>query len=331
MAFNRLCIRAALSCTFALAAAAGSAQAPLTAPTLLTAHPPLSVPGGPGGFDWMLTDQGQHRLYAGHGGTKTLMVLDLRTETIRQIAAGDVSGAVVDQKDGKVFAGCGDQKIVVLDGKTLAKTGEISLPGPVDDMKLDPKNGRLYADHDDGAEVWVINAQTNTLVGTIPVAGAPEEMVYDAAADKLYQNIKPADSLDVINPATNKITAVWSTAPAKSPHGLVLDPATGRLFSAGGNGMLVVLDRKTGKVISSVAIAPGTDQIAFDPSRQRIYCTGRGFISVVQETAAGARLLGEVPAPRGAHTLAVDTATGAVWVSYSNASGSYLEKFTSSK
>ncbi len=330
MAFNRLYLQAALSCTLALAAAAGFAQVPLTAPSLLTAHPPLSVPGGPGGFDWMLTDQGRHRLYAGHGGTKTLMVLDLRTETIRQIAAGDVSGAVVDQKDGKVFAGCGNRKIVVLDGRTLAKTGEIPLPGPVDDMKLDPKNGRLYADHDDGAEVWVINAKTNTLVGTIPVAGAPEEMAYDAKADRLYQNIKPADTLDVINPATNKITAIWPTAPAKSPHGLVLDPMTGRLFSAGGNGMLVVMNQ-SGKVIASVAIAPGTDQIAFDPIRRRIYCAGRGFVSVVQESAVGARLLGEVPAPRGAHTLAVDTATGAVWVSYSNASGSYLEKFTPSK
>ena len=45
----------------------------------LTAHAAITVPGGPGGFDWMLVDRAHHRLYATHGGTKTLAVLDLST------------------------------------------------------------------------------------------------------------------------------------------------------------------------------------------------------------------------------------------------------------
>lgn len=325
MALHSILTRAALSGVLLLTAAAAFAQAPLIA------SQPIPVPGGPGGFDWMLVDQAKHRLYAAHGGTKTLAVLDLRTETVRQIVAGEVSGATVDAPDGKVFVACGDNKVVVLDNDTLQKTAEIAVPGPVDDIKLDPKRGMVYADHDDGADVWVINAKTNALVSTIAVAGAPEAMVYDAGADRLYQNIKPADTLDVIDPATNKVTAIWKTAPASAPHGLVLDTATHRLFSAGGNGMLVAMDQKTGRVTASVAIASGTDQIGFDPKKQRIYCASRGFIAVVQETASGMRLLGNVPAPGGAHTLAVDPATGAVWICYSNSSGSYLQKFTAPK
>ena len=322
---NSFFTRAALSGVLLLTAAAAFAQAPLVASR------PISVPGGTGGFDWMLVDQAKHRLYAAHGGTKTLTVLDLQTETVQQIAAGEVSGAAVDAPDGKVFVGCGDNKVVVLDNGTLQKTAEIAVPGPVDDIKFDPKNSTLYADHDDGAEVWVINAKTNTLTGSIAVAGAPEAMVYDAGTDRLYQNIKPADTVDVIDPATRKIAAIWKTAPASSPHGLVLDTATHRLFSAGGNGMLVAMDQKTGKVTASVAIAPGTDQIGFDTKRQRIYCASRGFIAVVQETADGMKLLANVASPRGAHTLAVDPAAGNVWICYSNPSGSYLQKFTVSK
>ncbi len=325
MPLHSLFTRAALSGVLLLTVSAAFAQAPLVASR------PIPVPGGPGGFDWMLVDQAKHRLYAAHGGTKTLAVLDLKTEAVRQIAAGDVSGAAVDAPDSKVFVACGDNKVVVLDNDTLRKTAEIAVPGPVDDIKLDPKSGMVYADHDDGAEVWVINAKTNTLVGSVAVAGAPEAMVYDAGADRLYQNIKPADTVDVIDPATNKIIAIWRTAPASSPHGLVLDTAPHRLFAAGGNGMLVALDQKTGRVTASVAIAPGTDQIGFDPKKQRIYCASRGYVAVVQETAEGMRLLGNVPAPRGAHTLAVDPATGNIWVSYSNPSGSYLEKFTPSE
>jgi len=312
------------ACLLALTAlAAGKAP--------LVPHPPVTVPGGPGGFDWMLVDRAQNRLYATHGGTKTLTVLNLKTGAVRNVAVGDVAGVAVDAPDGKVFTGGADQKVVVLDNKTLVKTGEITVTGPVDDIKYDPKNGLVYAAHDDGAEDWVIDAKTEKLVGTVAIPGAPEALAYDAGTGRLYQNIKPADCVDVINPATNKVVATWPTAPAKSPHGLVIDPATGRLFSAGGNGVLAVLDLKTGKVVASVAIAPGTDQIAFDPKRRRIYCASRGFVSVVQETAGGVRSLGNVPSPKGAHTLALDPATGDVWVSYGGAGGSYLQRYTSAK
>lgn len=325
MAFNSLPTRAVLSCALGLAAAAAFADAPLKA------HPPITVPGGPGGFDWMLVDRAQNRLYATHGGTKTLTVLNLKTGAVRNVAAGDVAGVAVDAPDGKVFTGGGDRKVVILDNKTLAKTGEIAVTGPVDDIKYDPKNGMVYAAHDDGAEDWVIDAKREKLVGTVAIPGAPEAFAYDAGTGRLYQNIKPTDCVDVIDPATNTVAATWPTAPAKSPHGLVIDPATGRLFSAGGNGVLAVLDLKTGKVIASAAIAPGTDQIAFDSKRRRIYCASRGFVSVVQETAGGVRSLGDVPSARGAHTLALDPATGDVWISYSDAAGSHLQRFTASK
>ena len=322
MPINFFLIRATLSCAVSLAAATAFADAPLTA------RAPITVPGGPGGFDWMLVDRTQNRLYATHGGTKTLTVLNLKTGAVRNVNAGDVAGITVDSPDGKVFTGGGDQKVVILDNKTLTKIGEISVTGPVDDIKYDPKNSLVYAAHDDGAEDWVINAKTEKLVGDIAIPGAPEAFAYDAETGRLYQNIKPADCVDVINPVTNKVIATWPTAPAKSPHGLVIDPNTHRLFSAGGNGMLSELNLKTGKVVTSVAIAPGTDQIAFDARRRRIYCASRGFVSVVQETAGGVRSLGNVPSPKGAHTLALDPTTGDVWVSYSDAAGSYLQRFT---
>ncbi len=305
--------------------------APAAPAAPLIPRPPVVVPGGPGGFDWMLVDRARNRLYATHGGTKTLAVLDLKTGALRQIAAGDVAGIAVDAGDDQVFTGGGDNKVVVLDDKTLTKIGEIPVTGPVDDIKYDPKNGLVYADHDDGAEVWVIDAKAGKLVGTITTPGAPEALAYDTGTDRIYQNVKPADCVDVIDPATNRVVAVWPTAPAKSPHGLVIDPTSARLFSAGGNGVLAVLDLKTGKAVGSVAIALGTDQIAFDPKRRRVYCASRGFVSVVQETAGGVRFLGDVPSPRGARTPAVDPATGDVWVSYKDAAGSYLQRFTAAK
>ena len=87
---------------------------------------------------------------------------------------------------------------------------------------------------------------------------------------------------------------------------------------------------KSGKILSTVDIAPGyVDQIAFDPATRRVYCASTvGAISVVGETADGAALLGTVTVPKGAHTLAIDPETHAVWVSYYDDNGSDLMELT---
>jgi len=72
-------------------------------------------------------------------------------------------------------------------------------------------------------------------------------------------------------------------------------------------------------------IVPGVDQIAFDPGNKRIYCaSGKSGLSVAEETADGVRSLGNITTPTGAHTLAVDPATHAVWIAYVKENESFV-------
>ena len=320
----------------ALAASVLTLAAQVAAPVfadapLLTPQTPIVVPGGPAKFDYMLVDPARHRLLASHPGSSDLVVLDLQTNTVQQLATGgEVNGIAVDEADNKLFTGGGGGKVIVFDNTTLAKTGEITLSGPGDDIVLDTRADRLYVCHDNGAEDWVFNARDNTLLASIPIAGAPEFVVYDAGTDRLYQNIKPANALQVISPSTNTVVASWPTAPMISPHGLAINFKTHHVFSAG-KGKVIMLDEASGKVLSSVSIAPGSvDQITFDAGTQRLYCGcgDAGMISVVQETGSKLAFLGAVVSHPKTHTLAVDPETHAVWVSYFDAKGSYLQKFT---
>ncbi len=299
-------------------------------PAPLVAQKPVVIPGGPGAFDFMAVDAPMHHVFATHKGTKTAAVVDLQTDTaLPSPEVGTAQGVAVDTADNKIYFGDEEeQKVVAVDRKTLAKVAEIAVTGPVDDVAYDPKNNMIYADHDDGTEVWVIDPKTDKLVGTVTVAGAPEYVEYDAKTDRLYQNIKVTNTVQVIDPAKNTVEASWSTEPATSPHGLAIDHKTQRVFTAGSNGKLAVIDIKTGKVIASADIAKGVDQIAFDPSNRRIYCACSGAISVVQETAKGVKSLGDVPSHRGAHTITVDPGTHAVWICYSDDHDSYLQKYT---
>ncbi len=306
----------------------GLAALPALADMPLKAQKPIVIPGGPGGFDWMLVDSASQRVFATHKGTKSVAIVDLKTDkALPSVTVGTAQGVAIDRKDNKIFLGDDEEhKVVVLNYTTLKKIGEIAVTGPVDDILYCPKNGMVYADHDDGTDVWVIDAKTDKIVGAVTIPEAPEKVEYDPTTGRIYQNIKSDSTVQVIDPATNKVEKKFSTAPATGPHGLAIDGKNGRLFAAGSNGKLVIIDLKTGKVTATIDIEKGVDQIAFDPGNERIYCACKGFISVVQATATGAKLLANVPSPKGSHTITVDPKSHAVWTCYADDKNSYLLK-----
>lgn len=301
-----------------------------TAP--LAPQAPVTVPGGPGHFDFMGFDAPMHRVLACHPGSKQLVVLDTKSNQITQIDTGEVNGCGIDEPDNKYFTAGGNQDVVVIDRATLQKVTDIPMPGKCDDVLYEPKNAMVYVDNDDGTLVWVIDPKTDKITTSITIAGAPEVLVYDPNTDKLYQNIKPADEIQVIDPATNTITATWPTAPVTSPHGLAIDPKHGRLFTAGRNGQIAEIDIKTGKVTSTCNIQPKVDEIVFDASAKRIYCAcSSGFVSVVKVSKKGLTNVGDVPVATGAHTIAVDPDTQTVWISYADTTNSYLLPLSTSQ
>jgi DNA-binding beta-propeller fold protein YncE len=306
------------------------ASAVCAAPAPLVLSKTVIIPGGPARSDFVSIDKANRRLLVAHTGANSITVLDLKTDTVLPaIKVGAVQGVAVDEAGGKYYAGDSkDQKVVVVDSKTLTPGAEIPLTGPVDDIIFNPKNHTVYADHDDGTEVWTIDSKTNKVTGSVTIAGPPEVIVYDRKTNLLYQNIKTTDQLQVIDPKTNKVTQTWPVAPAKSPHGLALDSKHGLLISAGGNGQLVLMDIKTGKVITSAPIVQGVDQIDLDVKTGMVYCAGRGAISVVKVTPTSLQPMGDVTTPKGLHTLSVDPVTHAVWGVYSDDKESYLLKFT---
>lgn len=299
----------------------------------LKASAPIALSGKAAKFDFMTSDFGNGRILAAHKGAGALSVLDTQSEKpLGEIPVGHAQGVVVDARSGQYIVGDDDEhKLVIIDAKTLKQTGEVQVDGEVDAIELDSKNGMIYADEGDGKRIWVVDPQAKKVVKTIAIPGGPEVLAYDSVSDRLYQNIKNKDLLVVINPATNQIEASWPTAPATGPHGLVIDSESGRALVAGHNGKLVSIELKSGKVIASIDIAPNTDQIAFDSKTKTVYCASKGFISVVEETPTGLRLLGNVPSPAGAHTLAVDEAHHQLWISYADAKHSYLQKFEAAK
>jgi DNA-binding beta-propeller fold protein YncE len=297
---------------------------------MLRPTPPVALPGPVGKFDYMASDVAMGRVLAAHRGAKTLEVVDSKSgQNLPAIEVGHMQGIAIDSKDNKYFLGNeAEHSIAVVDSRTLKVMDFIKVDGPVDAMTYDGKHNLVFAAEDDGDHLWVIDAKSDKLVGRVSIPGVPEFLVSDPKTNRIYLNIKNKDQVVQIDPSTKKVEATWSTLPAKSPHGLAMDSVRGRIYSAGGNGKLIALDVKTGKVISSVDIAPHVDQIAFDEKTQRIYSAGKGYISITSVLDSGLQAAKPVASPPGAHTLAVDPLSHDVWISYADDKYSFLQRYT---
>jgi len=295
----------------------------------LQAQAPIRVPKAPGSFDYMLVDASLHRLLISHTGSHAFAIADANTGAIvRQLDLGGAPhGIAVDlRRDAYLIGTSGEPQVVVVDRRSLQIVARIRTPGPVDAIALDPKRGVLYADEDNGQSIWLIGPH-GELAGTLATPQDSDKSEFDAAADRFYQNFTTIHALYVIAPDPLRVVARWSTLPATRPHGLALDDARRRAYVAGTNGALVALDLDSGARVSTVAIARDVDQIAFDAKRGRIYCaSGDGLLSVVGVGDAGLTRLADIRVPSGAHTLALDPATGAVWISYGTERDDYIMK-----
>ncbi len=316
-----------------LACAAGACilHAAASAAPPLTASDPILIPDSHGKFDFIEIDPQNARLLTTHTGNKTLDVFDASSGAlVKHCPTGAAQGVAVDSENGKYYVSVSaEHKLVAIDAKSLGATGETDLSGPADIATYDPKNGMAYACHDDSTEVWVVDVKASKIAATVAIPKDPEGILYDAKTDRVYLNIKSANTTVVIDPSANKVVRTWALAPALSPHGLALDGDSGRLFAAGGNGKLVMVDPGTGKVAASCDIAPKVDQIAFDPGLKRIYCaSGTGVLSVVQVNGTAVESLGSVPTHKGAHSVAVDAKSHAVWIAYADGEKSYIQKFS---
>ncbi|CAN5770571.1 hypothetical protein BH09VER1_BH09VER1_45980 [soil metagenome] len=299
----------------------------LGAETLLTGESPMVIPNTTGRFDFIEMDQGAERLLAAHTGNGTLDVFDAEGKLLKAVRTGKAQAVAVDAMHGQYYVAVSEQrKIVTVKAATLEVLDDTPLMGPADLIAYDPKNHTAYAGHDDGAEVWAVNLN-EAKTTSIAIPEGPEGIVYDGKSDRVYANAKSGDVVVVIDPGTNKAVASWPTAPVKGPHGSALDAEGQRLFVVGGNGKLVAFDLKTGKIVSWVEVAAKVDEIAYDAGLHRIYCaSGSGVLSVVDATGE-LKALGEVPTHQGAHSVAVDEKSHAVWIAYGEGSESYIQRF----
>ncbi len=162
----------------------------------------------------------------------------------------------------------------------------------------------------------MIDPSTDKPLAAIDGGGKLEAAVADGQG-RLYVNGEGAHDIVVIDTRAGKVLAHWPMPGCVSPHGIAVDAAGGRLFSSCANSVMMVLNTSTGAVVASVPIGRGSDSAAWDPVRRRAFSSNGidGDISVIQQVTPDTyQALGSVQTVRSARTMAVDPASGRLFV-----------------
>ncbi|SAK93068.1 hypothetical protein AWB78_05078 [Caballeronia calidae] len=190
--------------------------------------------------------------------------------------------------------------------------------------------------------VTFISTTTQSVVSKLVFNGSSglEACAYDSTTKNFYINndgtsAHPDGELDVI---TAKSVTAGAPVVSKafpldkcSPTGIALGPNNDVLVgcdpSAGNPLITLILDRTTGAQLASVPFG-GTDQLTYDPGSNRYFLPARHYVASGTAASSGfspqmgvidgatRQLLYKVPVGAGAHSVAVDSGLGQVYVPF---------------
>lgn len=280
----------------------------------VTAHYPIA---GDVRFDYLRVDPSMRRLYVSHGNKVEVLDVDTGAPVGTVAPMHGVHGIAIVPGLGKGYITSGaDRTVVAFDLTTLKVLKVITGLGVKPDaIEYDLATRRVYVANGESGGITVIDPALDVITATIPVAGKLEGMAFDGRGH-LFVNTEDQSRIQVIDTAALQAIAAWPIAPVEGGTGLAIDAVHHRLFSAGGNGMLAVVDSDTGRLVATPPIGADPDGDAFDAARGLIFTSNyAGTITVLREQSPDSyAVLQTVPTAFGARTITLDAPTGRLFV-----------------
>jgi YVTN family beta-propeller protein len=210
-----------------------------------------------------------------------------------------------------------DNDVTVFDLKTLMVITKVKTGQNPDAVIYEPVSKRVFTFNGRSSDSTAIDAKTGAVItSSIPVGGKPEFAQVDGKGH-IYANIEDKNEIVEVDAKNGLVSRRYSIAPCDSPSGLAIDPKTSRLFSVCDNGMMIVSDPASGKVLATPAIGAGPDGVAFEDG-YAFSANGRdGTVTMVGETSPGKfEPVATIQTQRSARTIAADVPAHKLYLPY---------------
>ena len=271
--------------------------------------------GGPGGWDYVLADPDNNRLYVPRGDH--ISVFDINSFAVAATIPGtnSVHGVAVDPAAHHAFSS--SQPLLMWDSQTLAVMKTIAVQGRPDGILFEPATERVYVLSHRAPNVTVVDAKSGDIVGTIDLGGSPEQAASDGMG-RVYIDLEDKDSIAVVDAHTLQVTARYDLAgKGGGPGALALDVKNHVLFSyCHDPAVAVILDANDGHILSTLPIGKGVDAAEFNPATGEAFSSqGDGTLTVIKENGPSQFSVEQTVATKsGARTSTLDAKTGHIFL-----------------
>jgi YVTN family beta-propeller protein len=240
-----------------------------------------------GGWDYLTIDQKHNTLYVSHGNQVNILNKNTGDSSGVIKNTQGVHGIAIASIFGKGYTSNGRTgTCTVFDLATSVVIKEITVGQNPDAIFFDDFSKKVIVFNGRSRDASIIDPQTDGVVATIPLGGKPEAGVSDGNG-KIYVNIEDSGEIVCFDASTFKVLSRYKLKGGEEPSGLAIDRTTDRLFAVCANKVMIVLDAKTGRQVSTLPIGDGCDGVVFDPALKTAYSSnGEGTITVVKEISA---------------------------------------------
>jgi DNA-binding beta-propeller fold protein YncE len=301
-----------------VAASAGASNA---GAALLREVGSIELPGPKGKrFDYLTIDSSRNLLFSTHLGAGLLYAIDLKTNKLVKTFEDlpGIEGVEVASDVKKAYTSNWlENKIGVIDLDQMKLIKKIPTESKPDGIAYAPPYHKVYVSDERAHALAVVDVNTDTIVTTLHFESETGNPRYDPVSKRIYVNLQDKNVIAEIDPATDKQVAEYSVGKCRGNHGMALDPEHRLAFlSCEENDLMTVFRLDTHEPIAFFPQAKGGDVIAYDPGLKRIYVACyAGAISIFQEDdPTHIRKLGDAPAQKKVHSLAVDLNTHRLYV-----------------
>jgi DNA-binding beta-propeller fold protein YncE len=276
-----------------------------------------------GGFDHAAVHGRRGRLYVAHTSNDALDVIDCTENMyLRSIPElSGIAGALVSEEHDLVFtSNRGENTVGIFPADREAALAKVKVGIRPNGLAYDPGRRLLLAanvgdpSRPGSATVSIVDVTAQTMIADVPVAGRTRWTVFDGESERFFINIADPPQVAIIESAHPGSAASPLSVPAAGPHGLDLDPTSGRLFCACDDKTLVALDSRSGKVLAEAELGGAPDVIFFNCERRHLYVAiGDPGLVEVFETKQMSRVE-SIRTEAGAHTLGFDQIRNRIYV-----------------
>lgn len=297
------------------------------------------------GFDISWVDQPKQLYLLSDRGNGEVDIFNARTNKYIGSVHGFVGAKMV--KGRPDFGGSGPAGVLTYDDvgwagdgnstgkefslKTMKIIASVSTRGKhrFDELAYDPKDHVLAGGNGDDNPPFatLISTTEHKVIARIPFPNATDGLeapAYNPADGMFYFSVPEFDH----NPKKNGVAIISPKGklvkilPVENCHpaGIVFGPDQNFLLGCNANGregmppIMVVMNAKTGKQVTTVPGAGGADEVAYSSKNEQYYTGSAGLSAVFVINALTNKIVQKIPTSGHAHSVAASDVTGKVFI-----------------